>query len=60
MENKQSHGYEPVGYVDTLEEAQRIRGEGGFYTEKDIYAARYMHDGKIWKYIFKEIKPFKP
>ena len=41
MENRNADGYEPIGFVNTLEEAEEIVNEGGNYTPEDCWSVNY-------------------
>ena len=46
MENRVADGYDPIGFVNTIEEAQSIVDKGGNYTPKDCWSIQFC-TGKI-------------
>lgn len=61
LENRDSHGYEAVGYVDTLEEAEIISNNYWVMKSQYPYPLNYVlrkDQDKIAKYRFKEIPKF--
>ena len=55
MENRNATGYDPIGYVDTKEEAEEIMASGRVFTSNDCWAINYMPNHKMNEFIYQEI-----
>jgi len=38
MENRDAHGYDPIGYVDTITQAKEFCSKGRKFTSKDCWS----------------------
>ncbi len=55
MENRVADGYDPIGFVNTLEEAEKIVTEGGHYTPDDCWSAQYYPNGMMPKFKYTKL-----
>ncbi len=60
MENINADGYEPAGFVETEEEAQKICTEGGYYTPVDCWSIQFHPEKRMRRFRYSKLTQFKP
>ena len=63
LENRDAYGYNPIGFVETIEEAEKIVSDGGRHKEGDCWQMNVKVSARIIKeyptiYRYKEIEKY--
>lgn len=55
MENHTASGYKPYSYTNSEEEAKKFCESQGYWTDKDCWEIRFMHNKQMPKYKYEKI-----